>query len=1278
MKKSAYSSQRIFILAILCVVLVFSGPFLLRADPTDGTEDAAFYTNLGTGFNGVVKSLALQSDGGILVGGDYSELNGNSRNRLVRLNSNGTEDTAFYTNLGTGFNRNVNSLVLQSDGDILVGGLFDDMNSNSRASLVRLNSDGTEDTAFYTNLGTGFNSAVQDIALQSDGDILVAGDYTSVNSNTRNYLMRLNSDGTEDTAFYTNLGTGFNASIYDVAIQSDGDILVVGDYTEFNGNSRNKLVRLNSDGTEDTALYTNLGTGFNASIYDVAIQSDGDILVGGDYSELNGNTRNRLVRLNSNGTEDTAFYTNLGTGFNRPVYSFALQTDGDIIVGGLYDIFNDNTRNKLVRLNSDGTEDTDFYTNLGTGFNSSVYDIALQSDGDILAGGDYASFNDNERHSLVRLNGSASPTITSLSPFDNATNVSGDTNLIIKFSESVTVESGDILIKKSSDNSTVQTIAVTSGLVTGTGTNTIVIRPTVLVKNTQYYVEIPVTAFEDVVGNSVAAISGSGAWNFTTADFVASDGTDDTAFYANLGTGFNGIVHTVALQEDGDILIGGIYTGLNGNTRNRLVRLNSDGTEDTAFYTNLGTGFNGLVKSLTVQSDGDILVGGEYTELNGNTRNKLVRLNSDGTEDTAFYTNLGAGFNGIPRGIVIQSDGDILVGGDFNEFNGNARGRLVRLNSDGTEDTAFYTNLGYGFDSTVNSIALQSDGDILVAGDYPEFNVNVRNRLVRLNSNGTEDTTFYANLSGGFSGQIMSVAVQSDGDILVGGNYTELSGNARNRLVRLNSDGTEDAAFYDYFANGFNEQINTIAMQSDGDILVGGQFVELGGNARNSLVRLNSNGTEDTAFYTALGSSFNHSILSLKLEPGGNLLVGGRFGQLNGNNRGYFTRLTVPSDSTSPTVSNVTSSTANGTYKAGATISIQVVFTETVIVTGVPTLAVGNGVGNNVVNYASGSGTNTLTFDYLVHQGDNSRVDYSTTSALALNGGTIKDAANNVAVLTLPAVRQIGSLSYNTNIYTDTQSPTVTSVTSSSANGSYTTGDSISIRVIFSEVVVVGGVPRLTLETGTTDRTVNYVSGHTTTTLVFTYTVTQGDLNSDLDYTSTLALALNGGTITDAVTNAATLTLPTPGASGSLGANKNLNVYMHVSGSGNYGLGSPSLGTSASINVLQPITTPPPLEPLPAPICSYINPFTQYLHAFYQDGQYIKKYDKKIYQVAMLQRFLSIHGYYTSDVDGFFGLKTMRSVMRFQRAQQITVDGLVGKNTLLKLNTLCLSVDSEH
>ncbi len=248
-------------------------------------------------------------------------------------------------------------------------------------------------------------------------------------------------------------------------------------------------------------------------------------------------------------------------------------------------------------------------------------------------------------------------------------------------------------------------------------------------------------------------------------------------------------------------------------------------------------------------------------------------------------------------------------------------------------------------------------------------------------------------------------------------------------------------------------------------------------------------------------------------------------------------------DGVVPTVTNVTSSTANGTYGVGDAISIQAVFSEAVTVTGTPQLTLETGATDRTVNYASGSGSTTLTFTYTVQAGDESAdLDYVATNSLALNSGTIADGAGNNATLTLATPGAAGSLGANKALVIDGVVPTVTNVTSSTANGTYGVGDAISIQAVFSEAVTVTGTPQLTLETGATDRTVNYVSGSGTTTLTFTYTVQAGDESADLDYAATNSLALNSGTINDGAGNAATLTLATPGAAGSLGANKDLVI----------------------------------------------------------------------------------------------------------------------------------------
>ena len=382
-------------------------------------HNASVVMNFAAGFDSPnVGVITLQTDNKILCGGAFSNYTGTPADSIVRLNTDGSRDVPFTSAAPTGFDGQVYSIVVnQFDNKITIGGGYDTFNGITRRGLVRLNSDGTFDGTFFSNMGSGFslvNTDIHGIGLQSDGKIVLVGNLTAFNGTSlRGNILRLNADGTEDTAFSTNVGSGinpvpFNTSTFTVCLQDlDGKILVGGTFSQHNGVTRNRLVRLNSDGTEDTAFYSNLGSGFDTTaghyVNIVKQQTDNKILVGGSFTSLNGITRNYLVRLNLNGTVDTAFYTNLGSAFNAQIEGITIQSDGKILVAGDFTTFKGNTRNRLVRLNSDGTEDTVFYGNLGTAFNNYVQCTTIQADSTILVGGGFTSVNGVTRNRICQL-----------------------------------------------------------------------------------------------------------------------------------------------------------------------------------------------------------------------------------------------------------------------------------------------------------------------------------------------------------------------------------------------------------------------------------------------------------------------------------------------------------------------------------------------------------------------------------------------------------------------------------------------------------------------------------------------------------------------------------------------------------------------------------------------------------------------------------------------------------------------------------------------------------
>lgn len=363
---------------------------------SDGTLDDNF--SIGSGFSGGSPvTCDIQSDGKILIGGNFTSYNGTARNRIVRLNTDGTLDTNFT--IGTGFNQIVNKVMIQPDGKIITVGTFSNYNGTGINGIARLNSDGTRDTSLNSG---GFSGAVNTFDIQSDSKIVVGGGFGNYAGVSQSRITRLNSDGTRDTNF--SIGTGFNAgsAVNAIAIQSDGKILIGGTFTSYNGTARNRIIRLNTDGTIDNSF--TVGTGFNNTVNTITIQSDGKIIVGGQFTNYAGTSRNFIARLNSDGTNDATF--NIGTGFNSGVNAISIQSDGKIIIGGVFTLYNEVSSNRIVRLNSDGTYDTSF--SIGTGFNATIFALQINTDGKIIAGGNFTNYNGTNQFRIAILNSDGS------------------------------------------------------------------------------------------------------------------------------------------------------------------------------------------------------------------------------------------------------------------------------------------------------------------------------------------------------------------------------------------------------------------------------------------------------------------------------------------------------------------------------------------------------------------------------------------------------------------------------------------------------------------------------------------------------------------------------------------------------------------------------------------------------------------------------------------------------------------------------------------------------
>jgi len=374
-------------------------------------------------------------------------------------------------------------------------------------------------------------------------------------------------------------------------------------------------------------------------------------------------------------------------------------------------------------------------------------------------------------------------------------------------------------------------------------------------------------------------------------------GVIDTSF---IDPDIDNDVNAIAVQTDGKIIVGGTFTTVAGTTKNRIARLNNDGTLDTAFNTGGTVGVSGAVERLLIQPDGKIVIAGRFTTARGTTQNRIARLNTNGTLDTGFNTGGTVGANGNIFGLGIQSDGKILVGGIFTTMRGTTVNRLARLNTNGTLDTGFNTGGTIGADDNIRAFIPLDTGKIIVGGDFINIRGTLQNGFARLNSNGTLDTTFNTGANPGVVGptSIFDMALQEDGKIILVGDFqsfrdTTLSANSP-EIARSNDDGTRDTSWTTTPVP--NNSVQCCEIQYDGKVFTGGLFVNMRGRAQNYFARLLDDGTDDTTYNVAPNSGVTAPIpggyvFCSALQDDCKILIGGAFTEVRGSTRHRVARL---------------------------------------------------------------------------------------------------------------------------------------------------------------------------------------------------------------------------------------------------------------------------------------------------------------------------------------------------------------------------------------------------
>lgn len=730
---------------------------------------------------GTVRGITpLPSGGQIMVIGDFTSISGVSCKYIARLNADGSVDTSFRLSTEFQVNR-IDAVAVQPDGKILIGGqLFYFGSESSKTYLFRLHADGSWDKSFdaggyvySTGSPYGLDGAIKAISVDGSGKILVGGEFTA----PRSYIARLNADGTEDKTF--NPGTGADYTVTHIARQANGGIIIGGEFSSVNGITKKGIARLGSDGALDTSAF---GAGLSGgSVKALAVQADDKILIGGDFSWFNNYETSipKLIRTTATGVLDNTFTQGVPRfeGGSIPAASYfeaitsLLALPDKIIVGGWYSsiIFSGRPLYHDARIYVLQAGDGTYVN--GTTFKgdpTDVFALARRSDGAAIAGG-----------SFVQL--------------------------------------------------AYEPDAYFYGLCRLSG---------------QYY--NPDASFKPIVGGQ--------------AD-----------------------VQSVASQPDGKIIAGGDFFLANGISRNGVARFNIDGSLDATLTVPALTG--GTVRGLLLRDDGNIVIGGSFYRIAGGSDYDDVALIS------STGALLGTGYVGGVNSLAWYHDNRVLAAMAHSP---GIRRLNADLTIDGSFDPGSGISDSQQPDyemDRVNAVAVQKDGKILVAGSFLSFSGVTCQNIVRLNADGSHDGSFASPAFTMFysRSELFALSLQTDGKILIAGRFSTVNGVTVPTVARLNTDGSLDTSFKTPFQDS-GSAAHAVSVQGDGKILVGGNIQLVNESSIfNGLVRLNIDGSRDTS----LNSSTDWDVKSVLTTPSGEIFAGGWIAATDGFPRFGLARFTA-------------------------------------------------------------------------------------------------------------------------------------------------------------------------------------------------------------------------------------------------------------------------------------------------------------------------------------------------------------------------------------------------
>lgn len=693
-----------------------------------------------------------------------------------------------------------------TDGKIIIGGEVSSVGLTPTRAVLKLNADGTMDQTFQSSIFLVNPGRISTIEVDQDGKVLVGAIQQKLDGS--DYLIRLNPDGSFDGSFSN--GNKLQ-HINRIKALPDGKYLVTSSYTY---QLPACFYRINNDGSIDETFnaYQEPGGSYTGAL---EVQEDGKILCAINYPSTTPNIfLSKLVRLNPNGSLDETFETGICeySEINPFINDIKLQSDGKIVIAGIFKTFKNQAVSSIVRLNSDGTNDPSFNN---PGFldtlisYGTITSIDISTKNRIAVTGTYF-FNANFYETVVSINNDGS--------------INGSFT-----------PSRFLLPMRSWAN------------------------PTVRYDDDRLYILGDHLSVNSTMCMGIAAIDSTGTLIKEFSPLI----------------GGNPIVSAVLQQKNGKIIIGGVFSQVDSLYTNNIVRFNKNGTVDTTFLRNIGTGLDLQLRSIACQSDSSIIIGGDFTSVNGNQTGLLARLKPDGSLDEdfkAYVTPVYSG-GGINK-VIVDSTDQLIIGGAIEYVNNEPRKGFAVLNPDGSLNSSFAAEPIIPNNTfTLNDMAYQSDKRLVIIGNFN--NSEEKGFIVRLDQNGVVEPDFPNNLSNYY---VFSLDILKDNSIAVG----NIGWNDDSRIILLDADGE----LVDNTSIAFKQKdegdpvILSIQHTGNDQLIAGGRFSSVNGVEKPALIKVSLKGDVDEYFKYEVDGR----ILRFLQEDSTHLFVAGNFNRIGNDN----------------------------------------------------------------------------------------------------------------------------------------------------------------------------------------------------------------------------------------------------------------------------------------------------------------------------------------------------------------------------------------------------------